>query len=147
MASGHVFRNPDKVQQLPFRDYIRDYCPGAKDGLSVLDLDMVPLLFGRMVNRPKDADGKFMLTEIKASGAGLNYAQKRLLMLMHKLLRKADPDKKFYIGSYLLHWDYDGNKPTALNNKLISDDEFKEWITGKLEWPSLFDGDGNGRNN
>lgn len=141
MASGHVFRNPDKVQQLPFRDYIREHCPGARDGLSVLDLDMVPLLFGNMVGRPSKADGKFMLTEIKANGAKLNYAQERLLMLMHRLLRQADPDKKFFIGSYLLHWDYDTNKPASLNYKRISDADFQQWITGKLDWPSLFDGD------
>lgn len=139
MASGHIFRNPDKVQQLPFRDYIREHCPGARDGLSVLDLDMVPLLFGELVNRGKNDDGKFMLTEIKNDGAQLNYAQKRLLHLMHKLLRSADPEKKFYIGCYLLHWDHAQNLPAKINNRRIDEETFKRWMTGKLELPSMFD--------
>lgn len=139
MASGHIFRNPDKVQQLPFRDYIREHCPGASAGLSVLDLDLVPLLFGQMVNRPKNADGKFMLVEIKSDRAALNYAQQRLLTMMHRLLRKADPEGLHYIGTYLLQWDTETNSPARINGEPIDGAEFVRWITGDLNLPSLFD--------
>jgi len=137
--SEHVFRNPDKVQQLPFRDYIRDNCPGASQGLSVLDLDLVPLLFGQIIRRPKNADGQFMLVEIKAAGSELNYAQGRLLQMMHRLFRQADPKQENYIGCYLLHWDYDRNLPSMLNWKPIGADMFREWITGKQYIASLYD--------
>lgn len=137
--SEHVFRNPDLVQQLPFRDYIRDNCPGASQGLSVLDLDLVPLLFGGIINRPRDADGQFMLVELKKVGVGLNYAQARLLKMMHTLLRKADSIQEYYIGCYLLHWDYDTNRPIALNSHSISAELFLAWITGKQYVQSLYD--------
>jgi len=137
--SEHVFRNPDIVQQLPFRDYIRENCPGASQGLSVLDLDLVPLLFGSIIGRPKNADGKFMLVEIKKAYAELNYAQARLLQMMHRLFRQADPEQRHYIGCYLLHWNYDTNEPAALNNDAISTELFKRWITGDLYIASLYD--------
>lgn len=137
--SEHVFRNPDIVQQLPFRDYIREKCPGASQGLSVLDLDLVPLLFGSIIGRPKNADGKFMLVEIKKAYVGLNYAQQRLLQMMHRLFRQADPGQQHYIGCYLLHWNYDTNEPAALNNNAISTELFKRWITGKQYIASLYD--------
>jgi len=137
--SEHVFRHPDLVQQLPFRDYIRENCPGASQGLSVLDLDLVPLLFGQIIGRPKNADGKFMLTEIKKVGVPLNYAQGRLLMMIHNLLRKSDPQQEHYIGSYLLHWDYEDNSPVAINGIPATSDLFREWITGGRYIRSLYD--------
>lgn len=140
--SEHIFRNPGLVQQLPFRDYIREHCPGASQGLSVLDLDMVPLLFGGIINRPRHADGQFMLTELKMVGVGLNYAQGRLLKMMHSLLRKADSLQEYYIGCYLLHWDYEANRPVALNAQPISPELFVAWITGQQYIQSLYDPSG-----
>lgn len=139
MANGLVFRNPDKVQQLPFRDYIRDRCPGPSGGLVVTDLDLIVNQFGPLVGRHKDADGRIYLVELKASGTGLNYAQSRTMQLMHKLMRAADPAHKFYGGCYLLHWDYEKNVPTRINNLPVTEQQFLDWMTGKYEVASLFD--------
>lgn len=134
-----VFRNPDKFQVLPIREYIRAQCPRPNEGLVVEDLDLVPLIYGPLVGRPKDADGKFMLVEIKHTGYGIGYAQARLFSMMDKLLRIADPMKKHYIGFYVLNWDSNANKPIALNNKPCDDNYFKQWLTGKIEVePYLF---------
>lgn len=142
MANGLVFRNPDKVQQLPFRDYIRERCPGPSGGLVVTDLDLIINQFGPLVGRKKDDDGRIYLVELKAAGAALNYSQSRTMQLMHKLMRIADPARKFYGGSYLLHWDYERNIPVRINGKPVTEQQFTDWMTGKLEIPSLFDGEG-----
>ncbi len=137
--SNHVFRNPDLYQQLPFRDYIRQHCPGANAGLIVTDLDMIVNHIGALVGRRRNDDGRILLVELKDMGADLNYSQSRTMQLMHKLMRKADPERKFYGGSYLLHWDNKNNVPCRINSKPITEQQFNDWITGKLEIPSLFD--------
>lgn len=134
-----VFRNPELYQQLNYRDYIREHCPGPRDGLSVLDLDLVVLQFGKMVNRPGNADGKFALVEIKNKGITIQYAMGRFLRLAHKLLRQADPNQEHYIGAYLLEWDNDSNKPWAINKIPVDDNQFLNWITGKTYFRSLYD--------
>lgn len=128
-----VFRNPDKFQVLPVREYIRKMCPGPSDGLVVEDLDLVPLIYGPLIGRHKNDDGKFMLVEIKHTGFGIKYAQTRLFAMMDRLLRLGDPHGKFYIGFYVLNWDNNANKPIALNGKPCNEDKFKEWITGKTQ--------------
>jgi len=99
-------------------------------------------MFGNMVGRPRNADGKFMLVEIKNVGAKLNYTQKRLMQMMHKLFREADPQQKHYIGCYLLTWDHSNNVPVSVNNASITEQQFTKWITGQLYLDSLFDQNG-----
>lgn len=139
MPNELKFRHPELLQQLPMRDYIRKHCPRPSAGLDVLDLDLVPLLFGALVGRQRSEDGKFMLVEVKHMRFPLTYAQKRLLEMMHKLLRLGDPTHQHYIGCYLLGWDDTNNKPLALNSNDINEAEFVDWITGRLYWRSLFE--------
>jgi len=139
MNNKPVFRNPELYQQLPLRDYIREKCPTPSQGLSVLDLDLVPLMFGGLVNRHRNDDGKFMLIEVKNKSVKINYAQKRLLQLMHRLFREADKNRNHYIGAYLLHWDHDNNKPVAVNNNPIDEATYIKWMSNEIELPSLFD--------
>jgi len=140
--SNHVFRNPDLYQQLPFRDYIRQHCPGANAGLIVTDLDMIINHIGALVDRRRDEDGRISLVELKDISTALNYTQSRTMQLMHKLMRASDPEHKFYRGSYLLQWDNKNNVPCRINGKPVTEQEFVDWMIGKLEIPSLFDGEG-----
>lgn len=139
MTSKLVFRNPDLVQQLPFRDYIREHCPGPGGGLVVTDLDLIVNQFGALVGRGRDEDGRIFLTELKTAGTALNYAQNRTMQLMHKLMRLGDPERKHYGGAYLLHWDNENNKPTAINWRPITEQQFQDWMSGKIEIPSMYD--------
>jgi len=127
-----TFRNPDKLQVLPIREYIRENCPGPGAGLVVEDLDLVPLQYGPLIGRHKNADGQFMLVEVKHPGFGIGYAQKRLFMMMDRLLRLGDPEGKFYIGFYVLNWNDGANRPIALNGKPCDAEMFNNWISGKM---------------
>jgi hypothetical protein len=137
MNNKPVFRNPDKYQVLEWREWMRDNLPNGKSGMVVEDLDLVPLLFGPLVNRQRDEDGKFMLIEIKTAFGQMGYAQRRLFSMMHKLLRKADPDRKYYIGFYLVRWN--NGKPESVNNARVTEQKFIEFMTGKATLESMFD--------
>jgi len=132
-SAAPVFRNPDKVQILPFREWIRLNCPNGKSGLVVEDLDLVPLLFGPMIGRHYNDHGQFMLCEVKNSGYGLQYPQRRLFGMMDCLLRFSDPDLQHYLGFFLIWWDYSTDKPNAINMEPCSENEFAQWIQGKTK--------------
>jgi len=125
MNSKPIFRNPDKVQVLPWRDWMRVNCPTPGQGLVVEDLDLVVLRYGPLEGRPRDADGKFLFMEVKCKGASVGYAQQRVFGLIDRLLKKADPNGAFYIGYFVLHWfdDY-----VAIGGKRMSLPEFKTWL-------------------
>jgi len=127
-----VFRNPDKYQVLPIREYIRKNLPSGDQGLVVEDLDLVPLMFSKLVGRAYNADGKFMLVEVKEPGHTVDYSQRRLFEMMDRLLRIADPDGEYYIGFYLLRWNNIRNLPVDINGKACTEQEFKDWMTGKI---------------
>lgn len=131
-----VFRNPDKLQVLPFREWMRLNLPNGKQGMVVEDLDVVPLLFGGLVNRSYNEHGKFMLVEIKSPGFGMTYAQKRLFGMMDTLLRFADPHEKHYMGCFLVWWDHEDNKPIAINLQPCTEIDFALWIQGRTLWQS-----------
>lgn len=159
MVSGHGFRHKELLQVLPFREYIRNHCPSSDDGLDMLDLDLVPLIFGSLAGRDRKADGRFMLVEVKHGRFNLadDYKQKRLLQMMHRLLRQADPDREHYIGCYVLNWDNpegdlmrcpdcgklmpkpEEGKPLAINSQDVTEGDFYAWITGLQHRRSLFE--------
>lgn len=138
-GSRPVFRNPDKFQVLPWREYMRQRLPAPSDGMVVEDLDLVALQIGKLVGRHRDADGKFMLIEVKNVGSSMGYAQGRLFAMMHRLFRMGDPGHQHYIGFYLLQWDSQQNKPHSINYAPCTEDAFAQWMTGKITLPSLFD--------
>lgn len=151
------FRNPDKYQLLAWREWGRDKLPNGNSGMVQEDLDLVSLIFGPLINRLYNADGKFMLIEIKTSLGEMGYAQKRVFSLIHRLLRKADPSKNFYIGFYLVRWNLgeqdivdcckdcpnkpkvNPGKPEKVNERSVTEQEYIEFLKGKIEIPSMFD--------
>jgi len=137
--SKPVFRNPDKYQVLEWREWMREKLPNGRGGMVVEDLDLVPLLFGTLINRPYDADGKFMFVEIKTAIGKMGYAQQRVFSLIHRLLRKADPQQDFYIGFYLVRWN--GKFPESVNGIRVTENDFVEFMTGKRQIKSLFETD------
>ncbi len=130
------FRNPDKLQVLPYREWMRLNLPTGKQGMVVEDLDAVPLLFGGLVGRGYNDHGKFMLVEIKSTGFGMTYPQKRLFGMMDTLFRFADPHGRYYMGCFLIWWNNQDNKPAAINLQPCTEEEFASWIQGKEVWQS-----------
>lgn len=135
-----TFRNPDKYQVLKWREWGRKNLPSPGDGMVLEDLDLVALTYGALVQRPKDADGKFRLIEIKERGGSMGYAQQRVFGLMHRLLRQSDPQREYYDGFYLVRWNDDS---VSVNGTKMSMEQFKAWMVGQLAYSqcplSMFD--------
>jgi hypothetical protein len=100
--SNHKFRNPDKLQVLPFREWIRDVLPSGSKGTVVEDLDLVVRVYGR--KHGTDATGKFMLIELKHGNSWIGVAQKKTFGLIDNLLRTADPFGKRYTGYFIIQY-------------------------------------------
>ena len=100
-----VFRNGDKIQVLPFREWLRNKMPNGKMGFVVEDLDLVIRWFG--LNYGFDGQGAFMLTELKFGSAQLGIAQEKTFGLMNSLLRAADPNYERYLGFYLIQYTHE----------------------------------------
>lgn len=102
MSNKPVFRNPDKFQVLPWREFIRQNLPAGNEGFVAEDLDLIVRIY-----KHDDPEGKFMLIELKYQQSTLNTAQKRTFGLIDKLLRKADPERKKYFGFYLVQYPFE----------------------------------------
>lgn len=131
--SDTVFRNPDKFQVLPLREYIRQEFPRGSDGLVAEDLDLVIRHFGS--NYGTDAKGRLMLIEQKHAGYGIGTAQQKTFGLIDELLRRGDPDGQRYLGYYLLNCVFDGMQPVfpvTVNGQELDREQFHEWLEGAL---------------
>jgi hypothetical protein len=125
-----VFRNPDKVPVLRFRELLRDKGLTPEKGLVVEDIDIVALRYGPIIGRHKDADGEFILGEVKHGLAKTDYAQRRTFSLINRLLRLGDPEKKYYKGFFLIQELEDST--WRVNGTTLSESQFVEFIEGKL---------------
>lgn len=137
-----VFRNPDKFQVLPLREYLRRKLPAGSSGCVIEDLDLLVRHFGN--NYGIDTIGRFMLIEQKHPGSFIEGAQVWTFRLVHDTLRKGDPDRKRYVGYYVLNIAFDSNKnpifPVTVNRSLSLDEkQFLKWLNGALVLPSMFD--------
>lgn len=134
-----VFRNPDKVPVLRFRELLRNRGLTPQEGLVIEDIDLVALRYGPLIGRDYSADGQFLLGEVKHGKVALPYAQQRTFKLIHRLLRLADPEKKYYLGFYFLQELDDTG--WIINGKTLSESDFIQFIEGKIQIPSIFDED------
>lgn len=137
-----VFRNPDKFQVLPLREYMRLTLPSGPSGCVVEDLDILVRHYG--INYGLDATGRFMLIEQKFPGSFIGSAQIRTFGLIHDTLRKGDPNRERYVGYYVLNIAFDdfGNPmfPVTVNRShVLDEDKFGQWLNGALVLPSMFD--------
>jgi len=123
------FRNPDKFQVLEHREWVRNNKPPGSQGYVAEDLDLVLRVYGAGYHT--DATGKFMLLELKYRGAWINYAQKKTFGLMHELLRIADPERKRYIGYYVVQYtdeDWDVAR-FRINKNRVTREEFDKFLS------------------
>lgn len=123
-----TFRNPDKFQVLPFREWIRNNMPSGRDGFVAEDLDLVVRLYGPRFHT--DATGKFMLIELKHGNTQPAIAQQKTFGLIDALLRKADPEQKRYLGYFVVNYDNeDWNVSTfRINGKPVTLYELKSFL-------------------
>lgn len=140
--SDHIFRNPDKFQVLPVRDFIREVMPNAKEGYVVEDLDMVIRIYGEKFG--VDDIGRFMLVEQKWIPTWLTGGQENTFGLIHRLLRMADPRRERYWGYFVLRMNNDNPRNASLidlNRCPITPDELLRWLAFEnIGVPSLWDG-------
>lgn len=124
-----VFRNPDKLQVLPYREWIRDNLPTGKAGMVVEDLDLVIRVYGHGYGT--DEEGKFMLCELKHGlNTQMNHAQIKTFKLVDSILAAGDPNGTRYVGHFLVNYsaeDWD-NAVFAVNNLHLSSDLFKKFL-------------------
>ena len=136
-----VIQRPDLITSLPWREWIGEYLPGGGEGFNNTDLDMVINIFGPIIDQPYNASGRLMLIEVKTGYGKFNYGQRKTMSLLNSLLRKADPDHRFYRGFYLIQWMDNSvhvNEKITLSREGGSDSEFANWLLGEFEIDSYF---------
>ena len=134
MPKAPEFKYPEYFQLQPHREYIRNHpdLPPPSAGYVVEDLDM--LIRGYGPRFKTDKDGKFMLLELKFGKKWLTYGQLQTFRLLHGLLRSADPDKKRYIGFFIVNYsDVDWNRADlAINHIPLSKEKFDRFLALEL---------------
>lgn len=126
-----VFRNPDKYQVLPWREWIRTVMPVGTEGFVVQDLDLIIYRFGPLISRELDMYGKFILLDVKYKKLYLEYSQEILFGLIDYLLRKSDPYQNYYVGFYILVWD-DEPDEISINGVLKGMENVKKFFLGEI---------------
>lgn len=98
-----VFRNPDVLPLLGFREYIRNNFPSGPDGLVAEDIDLIIRWYGP--NFGLDNNGQFILCELKNGlHEKVGLAQQMTFGLIHRLLKHADPNGRYYKGFYVINY-------------------------------------------
>lgn len=100
--SDHIFRNPDKLQVLPFRDWLRRNKPNGNTGFIVEDLDLIIRLYGEHYHT--DDTGKFMLVELKFFPKWIDRAQEMTFGLIDCILRLTNLFGKRYFGFFVIQY-------------------------------------------
>ena len=106
------------------------------------DLDMVVRHYGPRYHT--DDNGRVMFIEQKHPPFWIQGAQVMTFRHLHRMLRRGDPERKGYIGYYVLQIAFDENEqpifPVCVNRKNTLDEiQFKKWMTGTVVLPSLWD--------
>jgi hypothetical protein len=134
-----VFRHPDRLQLLSYREFLREHLPTGAEGCVVEDLDLVIRLHGPRYGT--DATGKLMLVELKFGNACLDWAQQWTFRLMHQLLRDKDPSRERYLGYFVVNYDnLDWSVANfRVNGKPLTVEQFLAFLQGDIEdIPSLW---------
>lgn len=139
MSVQPIFRNPDYLQELPFRKWLRENMPTPRDGFVVEDLDLLLRCYGP--NYHTDDKGCFMLVEVKYGNADLGHAQRRTFGLINQLLRLADPKRERYMGFYLIQysdpdWSYADFK---INRRPVTGEQFTSFLNFEYSPPTYFE--------
>jgi len=111
------FRNPDKFQVLPFREWIRKNLPTGNEGVTIEDLDLVVRVYGNQYG--SDGQGKFMLIELKFDDSWIGYAQMKTFRLIDKILKAGDAEGNRYKGYFVLQYtDENWDQSTFTINRI-----------------------------
>jgi len=127
--SRHVLRNPDLVQELKFRNWIRENFPDGSAGFVAEDLDLVTRVYGSAYK--SDMAGMFRLIELKHKHYGMDKSQHKTFGLIDALLRMGNPEKDRYDGYYLIQTDSDDWERCGVffvNHTLLTKEEFLLWF-------------------
>ncbi len=148
MGSGHKYRrareHPEELD--PWREWIRENIDRGSAGYIFEDVDMLPIedkepvpwVIVRYFDRRLDPVGKLMAIERKFGNADMGHAQIRTFGLLDKIARKGDPDRKRWMGFYLLnhpHQDPEQCDHVQINGNRYTLDQFKKFMKFELDIP------------
>ena len=129
--SEHVFRNPDKIQQLPCRDFLRIEMPNGKDGFICEDLDLV--LRWHSKDFMTDDVGMFALVEIKVGlKTALGHSKEMTFGMIDYLIRSSTESQR-YKGFFVIRTtipDWNACTFFSVNDVHLSRDDFLNWCKG-----------------
>ena len=135
-----VFRNPDEFQVDPMREYLRGSLPSGPQGCVLEDLDLCLRLFGPKFG--SDAEGRFILVEVKYSQTSLGASKERTFGLLDSMLQTANPfhDRR-YGGFYVLRHrrsmteTWEPTDEVSINGQVMSVDKLCKWL--QSDWSSI----------
>lgn len=121
-------RNPEIVQRLPYRDWIRTNLPEGSEGFVCEDIDLVVRVYSWKFKT--DSIGKFMFIELKYQTSKIETAQKMTFGLIDKVCRQGDPEKKRYAGYFVVQYadnDWDVSL-FRINGVALNREEFLKFL-------------------
>ena len=115
--------------------------PDGWAGYVVEDLDMAILrVYGPNYNT--DSSGKLMMMETKYRFAQMDTAQIRTFRTMHRLMRLGDPNRKRYLGFYVVQYTEQNwwHSDFTVNACPLTREQFHRFLALEdIGIPSLFD--------
>lgn len=132
------------------REWLRHAIPNAASGFVLEDLDLIVRFYDRRSYEKYSAYGRYLKVENKWNSDQMPTGQRMTHEFEHKLLRKADPERQYYVGFYLINWpslpmvegepaEIDFSKKPRVNGTELTWQELTDFLTFKKFLPSLFD--------
>ncbi len=116
----------------PFCEWVRNEFPSGPKGYVSEDTDRIIRIFKSKEFPNEDSIGRFMDIELKhISKPYIRKAEEMTFGLKDALLRKADPNRRRYLGFYLLALDnYDPKQATKItvNGREVSYETLRKWM-------------------
>lgn len=126
--SDERWRGPD-AQRLSYRDFMRDHMPSGRDGLVIVDLDLVTRHHGALFST--DRAGILTCMEFKHDGYDMTWGQKWTFGPIDAALRTQMADR--YRGFYLVQYEDEPFEVTSINYRPSDNDEFLKWMRLEVE--------------
>lgn len=107
VESDLVFRGADGGAVQSYREHCRHHwpMPGKRDGVVVIDIDMMARRYS-----PENHEGCFALLEFKYEHGEVTNGQRRCYRQLDRLLRAGDPDGREYRGAFVVTYRHDSDE-------------------------------------
>ena len=122
-----TFRNPEHLQVLPEREWLRQQLPSGREGFIAEDLDLVVRAYGPRYGL--DALGRFRLIELKRGNASLGTSKRMTFGLIDQGLRTGATAER-YDGYYVVRTSeaWDEAQVFNVNGIDLAHGQFRRWL-------------------